>query len=167
MVIGSPANPYGVLGTHTPQRRVFAEDDVNFLQAVANVLAAARERQNDEERLSAMAVAEKARAAQLKGVIESIGDAVVVCDALGSVLLSNPAADALLAGHLGDGLAGIMRAFAWPSDLHAGELTPGQGIELRIDDEAQDKWVELSAFPILSGDDAAGVTAARSWSCAT
>ena len=65
---------------------------------MANVLAAARERQNDEQRLSALAVAEQARAAQLKGVIESIGDAVVVCDALGSVVLSNPAADALLAG---------------------------------------------------------------------
>ena len=49
VVIGSPANPYGVLGAHSPERRVFAEDDVNFLQAVANVLAAARERQNDEE----------------------------------------------------------------------------------------------------------------------
>ena len=115
VVIGSPANPYGVLGTHTPDRRVFADDDVNFLQAVANVLAAARERQSDEERLSALAVAEQARAAQLKAVIESIGDAVVVCDALGSVVLSNPAADALLAGHLSDGLAGIMRAFVWPT----------------------------------------------------
>jgi signal transduction histidine kinase len=156
VVIGSPANPYGVLGTHTPERRVFAEDDTNFLQAVANVLGAARERQNDEERLSALAAAEQARAAQLKGVIESIGDAVVVCDALGSVLLSNPAADALLAGHLGDGLAGIMRAFVWPGDKHAGDLPPGEGIELRLEEEGTDKWIELSAFPVLPGDEKGG-----------
>jgi PAS domain S-box-containing protein len=149
VVIGSPANPYGVLGTHAPNRRSFAEDDINFLQAVANVLAAARERQSDEERLSALAAAEQARAAQLKGVIESIGDAVVVCDALGSVVLSNPAADALLGGHFGAGLTGIMRAFVWPSGVSAGELTPGRGIELRIDDDT-DRWIELSAFPILS-----------------
>lgn len=156
VVIGSPGNPYGVLGTHTPDKRVFAEDDINFVQAVANVLAAARERQSDEERLGALAVAEQARAAQLKGVIESIGDAVVVCDALGSVVLSNPAADSLLAGHLGDGLGGIMRAFVWPSGRQAGELHPGQGIEVLVADDDDDRWIELSAFPILPGDDVAG-----------
>ena len=160
VVIGSPGNPFGVLGTHTTATHVFAEDDVNFLQAVANVLAAARERQNDEQRLSALAVAEQARAAQLKGVIESIGDAVVVCDALGSVVLSNPAADALLSGHVGDGLAGIMRAFAWPTGHGAGELRPGQGIEVRLvdgsTDDDVDKWVELSAFPVVGDVDIAG-----------
>jgi PAS domain S-box-containing protein len=155
VVIGSPANPHGVLGTHTPDRRVFAEEDINFLQAVANVLAAARDRQSDEERLGALALAERARAAQLKGVIESIGDAVVVCDALGAVLLSNPSADTLLAGHLGEGLAGIMRAFVWPSG-HARDLPPSEGVEVRVDDELHEKWVELSAFPILSGDESAG-----------
>ncbi len=156
VVIGTPPNPYGVLGTHVVHRRVFAEDDVNFVQAVANVLAAALERRNDDERLSALAVAEQARAAQLKGVIESIGDAVVVCDAVGSVLLSNPAADVLLAGHLGDGLAGTMRAFHWPTGHLAGELSPGQGLELRVADQTEEMWVELSAFPILGGDDTAG-----------
>jgi PAS domain S-box-containing protein len=157
VVIGSPANPYGVLGTHTSERRAFAEDDVNFIQAVANVLAATRERQDDDERLTALATAEQARAAQLKGVIESIGDAVVVCDALGSIVLSNPAAGSLLGAHLGSGLAGIMRAFAWPDGRQAGELAPGQGVELRLDNEQDtETWVELSAFPILSDDDNAG-----------
>jgi len=155
VVIGSPANPYGVLGTHTPERRVFAEDDVNFLQAMANVLAAARERQNDEQRLSALATAEQARAAQLKGVIESIGDAVVVCDALGAVVLSNPAADVLLPGHLSDGLAGVMRAFAWPSGRPAGELTPTEGIDLRLEEDGADRWIELSSFPVLAGEETA------------
>jgi PAS domain S-box-containing protein len=157
VVIGSPAHPYGVLGTHAPDRRVFAEDDVNFLQAVANVLAAARERQNDEERLSALAVAEQARAAQLKGVIESIGDPVVVCDALGAVVLSNPAADSLLDGHLGDGLGSILSAFAWPSGQPASELTPGQGVEVRLKGVSEaDKWIELTTFPVLQGEGSPG-----------
>ncbi len=43
--------PYGVLGAHTRERRVFTQDDVNFLQAVANVLAAAIERKRAEEAL--------------------------------------------------------------------------------------------------------------------
>jgi signal transduction histidine kinase len=151
VVIGSPANPYGVLGAHTDQRRAFADDDVNFLQAVANVLAATRERQEDDARLSALASAELARAAQLKGVIESIGDAVVVCDPLGVVVLSNPAADALLAGRLTEGLAGIMRAFDWPAG-ESGELPPGEGVELGLIDAERERWIELSAFPILAGD---------------
>ena len=61
VVIGSPSNPYGVLGTHASDRRVFAEDDVNFLQAVGNVLAATRERQTDDERLTALAAAKHGR----------------------------------------------------------------------------------------------------------
>lgn len=156
VVIGSPARPIGVLGTHTTARREFDEDDVNFLQAVANVLAAARERQNDDARLNALANAEQARAAQLKGVIESIGDAVVVFDALGSVVLSNPAADALLRGHLAEGLAGVTRAFDWPGGHESSDVSLGATIELRLaEHHAGERWIELSAFPVKSSDDAA------------
>jgi hypothetical protein len=42
--------PFGVLGAHTRERRTFTEDDVNFLRAVANVLAAAIERERAEEK---------------------------------------------------------------------------------------------------------------------
>ena len=127
VVVGSPAHPFGVLGAHTTEHRVFADDDVNFLQAVANVLAAAIERRGNEDRLNRLAVAEQARAAQLKAVIESIGDAVVVCDAIGAVVLSNPAADALLGPRLADGLAGILRAFEWPTEQESGDDGAGRG----------------------------------------
>lgn len=40
---------FGVLGAHTTSRRTFTKDDINFLQAVANVLAAAIERKQLEE----------------------------------------------------------------------------------------------------------------------
>lgn len=173
VIIGSPVSPIGVLGTHTPVQRIFADDDVNFLQAVANVLGAARERQNDDQRLTALASAERARAAQLKSVIESIGDAVIVFDALGAVVLSNPAADALLRGHLAGGLAGVMRAFDWPADVAASDVAVGESVELRLADVSSGEgWIEVSAFPVLSGPDSAGasgtilvlrdVTAARS-----
>lgn len=161
VVIGSPSQPYGVLGAHTGTHRVFAEDDVNFLQAVANVLAAAIERQRNEDRLNSLAIAEEGRAAQLKAVIESIGDAVVVCDVLGVVVLANPSAEQLLGNRLTEGLAGILHAFEWPVGREAGALQPGEGIELRLahgggraaDDGSGEQWIELSVFPVVGGDE--------------
>lgn len=38
-LIGSKAHPFGVLGVHTRQHRHFTENDVNFLQAIANILS--------------------------------------------------------------------------------------------------------------------------------
>ncbi len=43
--------PFGAMGVHTTRRRMFTEDDIHFLQAVANVLATAIERKKSEERL--------------------------------------------------------------------------------------------------------------------
>ncbi len=51
VIIGTPERPFGVLGIHTTQRRSFTADDINFLQAVANVLAAAVERRRAEDAL--------------------------------------------------------------------------------------------------------------------
>ena len=42
---------FGVLGAHTCETRTFTADDVNFLEAVANILAAAIERRRTEEDL--------------------------------------------------------------------------------------------------------------------
>ncbi|CAA9353847.1 MAG: hypothetical protein AVDCRST_MAG93-7252, partial [uncultured Chloroflexia bacterium] len=44
--------PFGILGVHARELRTFTEDDINFLQAIANVLAAAIERKRDEEELA-------------------------------------------------------------------------------------------------------------------
>jgi GAF domain/Histidine kinase len=64
VVIPGHLGPYGVLGVHTSERRVFSEDDVNFLQAVANVLAAAIERERSEEAVGEIREAERARVAR-------------------------------------------------------------------------------------------------------
>ncbi len=168
VMIGTAENAYGVLGAHTVQHRIFAEDDVNFLQSMANVLAAAIERRNNEDRLNTLAVAERSRAAQLKAVIESIGDAVVVFDALGSVLIANPAAEVLLGSRLKDGMGGILAAFAWPAEQEMLSLPPTEGIELRMErtgeqaadpreDALSETWMELSAFPVFSGLEAGHV----------
>lgn len=52
VVIHRQDRPFGVLGVGTAQRYAFSDDDVHFLQAVANVLSAAVERKVLEEQLA-------------------------------------------------------------------------------------------------------------------
>ncbi|HUJ49239.1 MAG TPA: PAS domain S-box protein [Bryobacteraceae bacterium] len=54
-VISTGLGPYGVFSVHTRQRRTFSKDEVNFLQAVANVLGTMIERQRAEEALQTSA----------------------------------------------------------------------------------------------------------------
>ncbi|MEG4344956.1 EAL domain-containing protein [Microcoleus sp. A003_D6] len=70
----SPA--WGVLGVHTNQGRVFSQDDVYFVEAIANVLAAAIERIRSQERLQIM-----------ERAIESSSNGIVITDA---TLADNP-----------------------------------------------------------------------------
>ncbi|MDX1521411.1 MAG: PAS domain S-box protein [Anaerolineae bacterium] len=49
VIIGDRAEPYGVLGVHSDQQCQFSEDDVNFVQATANILASAVTRVNAEQ----------------------------------------------------------------------------------------------------------------------
>jgi len=49
VLIYGKEQPYGVLGAHTTQPRRFTEDDLRFLQAVANVLSIAIERKRQEQ----------------------------------------------------------------------------------------------------------------------
>ncbi len=51
VVIPGRLRPFGVLGAHTRSPRIFSLDDANFLQAVANILAAAIERHGAEGEL--------------------------------------------------------------------------------------------------------------------
>jgi PAS domain S-box-containing protein len=51
VVISTQEGPYGVLGVHMRQHRTFTSDEINFLQAVANVLGSAIERYQAEAQL--------------------------------------------------------------------------------------------------------------------
>jgi signal transduction histidine kinase len=42
---------FGVMGAHTRQRRNFSEDDINFMEAVANIITTTAQRNRAEERL--------------------------------------------------------------------------------------------------------------------
>ena len=64
VIHGQEEEPFGVLCAHSASRRTFSEDDVNFLQAVANVLASAVERNETERRLEEVREAERSRVAR-------------------------------------------------------------------------------------------------------
>ncbi|MDG6244652.1 MAG: ATP-binding protein [Methanolobus sp.] len=51
VMIGSKDNPYGTMNVHTTQNRVFTNDDMYFIQSVANVLAESLSRKQTEEDL--------------------------------------------------------------------------------------------------------------------
>lgn len=64
----STHRPFGVLGAHTTRRRTFTQDDINFLQAIANILATAIDRSEREARLRLL---ERAINASSNGIIIS------------------------------------------------------------------------------------------------
>ncbi|QLG48783.1 PAS domain S-box protein [Natrinema halophilum] len=84
VVIGSVEEPWGVLGTHTIDHREFTDHDANFVQSVANVIAAAIDRTAKERRL-------RDREAQLEryrvytdDILNSVDDMFYVVDEAGN-----------------------------------------------------------------------------------
>src|SRR5712692_972680 len=88
VIIAGSKQPFGVLGAHTGERRDFTTDDINFLQAIANVLAATIERQRTETLLAA-------ETERLAVTLQSIGDGVITTDTQGRIVLMNRVAQSL------------------------------------------------------------------------
>ncbi|HKJ32550.1 MAG TPA: PAS domain S-box protein [Balneolales bacterium] len=53
VIIQGSQKPYGILGVHTCKYRKFSKDDINFVQACANLLGGAIERKKTEDHLAA------------------------------------------------------------------------------------------------------------------
>lgn len=146
VVIAGEAQPFGVLGVHTTSPRTFNAHDIDFLRSVANVVAAAVERHASEDRLAALALAERLRAGELRAVLDAMDEGIVVVDALGRVLLRNAAADALL----GDSVTSfddVRDAFDWSPDTPPPALTDAPPVERPLR-HAPDRWGELRAHPV-------------------
>ena len=76
VIVGPHDAPWGILGTHDTDVRTFSEHDVNFVQAVANILATAIERHERERTL----VHQREQLAALNNVsrvVRDITDAVI------------------------------------------------------------------------------------------
>jgi len=64
--------PFGVLAVHTTQKRQFTDDDIYFVQAIANIIATAIERKRTEEALRESAVRERAIATVLQRMRQTL-----------------------------------------------------------------------------------------------
>ena len=64
VIIAGRNQPWGVLGAHTREQRTFTKDDINFFQAVANILAETIERQRVESERDRFLEQEQAARAQ-------------------------------------------------------------------------------------------------------
>lgn len=128
-----------------------------FLQAVrlpggqASMVANARdisERIESQARLYRLARAERSRAAELDAVLQAMGEAILVCDSDGAVLLANRAAERLFGELPRDraGLATRLRATQEqlpPLGIEAGPL------ETRLVGGEAERWIELATYPVV------------------
>ena len=112
-IIPGEPNTYGVLAAMTVRKREFSQDDVHFLQSIANVIAsthaqqqaqhtiAAKEKQLRElnqtlqQRVHTRALELKDREAWLQAMVETAVDAIVAIDDRGIIHSFNPAAQAM------------------------------------------------------------------------
>jgi signal transduction histidine kinase len=97
VLIGPPGNPFGALAAMSRKRRSFSEDDVGFVQAVANVIATAVERAQAEERLESVREAERGRIARAlhDQALQGLSGAIAL-----TAVADRPPAESGLAGQL-------------------------------------------------------------------
>ena len=88
---------------------------------------------------------ERIRAAELRAVINAMGEAVLVCDASGRVSLVNPAADALFHPRPVETYDDLLSRFRLPDPA---AIDPVAGpVELALVDPPG-RWVELRVYPV-------------------
>jgi PAS domain S-box-containing protein len=75
--------PFGVLGAHTKSARKFTQDDINFLSAVASIIASAIERKDAETKLGEERV-------KMESIINTTEDGLALYDKEGNVVKINP-----------------------------------------------------------------------------
>ena len=129
ILYGPGGAAYGVLGAHTARRRRFSQDDVDFLQGVANVLSAALHRQHTEDELRHARTEAEAYAAQLQEQAAELEQQTEEAQALAEELeqanqqLLDATADAERARDASAFLAEASRAFSasldYPATLRA------------------------------------------------
>ncbi|MEG3843532.1 EAL domain-containing protein [Microcoleus sp. herbarium14] len=124
---------WGVLGVHTNQERVFSQDDVYFVEAISNVLAAAIERIRSQERLQMM-----------ERAIESCSNGIAIADATvadNPIIYVNPSFERIT-GYGRDELIGKNCRF-----LQGGDTDTATAKQLRIAiEEGKESQVILHNF---------------------
>ena len=125
---------------------------VDLPGTAGRIVAIARdmsERVEAQVRLQRLAESEHAKAAELNAVIRAMGDGLIVCDAKGTISLSNPAAAELFGGVVPRTYTELVAQLDDPDRVAPGPGSRAGPVDLRVrgvDD--QERWVELSTFPV-------------------
>lgn len=113
VIVRGKTKPYGVLGAHTKRRRSFSQNDVNFLQSVANVLAMAVERAQAETELQDELVAVRSAQEELREsegryrtVTQTAMDGIITVDDAGQIVFVNAGAERIF-GYSSEELTGV------------------------------------------------------------
>ncbi|MBW3632428.1 MAG: PAS domain S-box protein [Chloroflexi bacterium] len=157
-IIRGRERPFGVLGAHTRARRDFTHDDALFLRAVANVLAAAIERQRMED---------EAHEDRFHALVQQAADMVSIVDRDGSVSYVSPAVKAVL-GYTPVELLGAPRGdLVHPDDQARSQANfamalaePGvrPSIEVRVrHKDGSWRWIEARLTNMLAEPAVAGI----------
>lgn len=110
VIIHGEGRPFGVLGVHTTQERVFSRDDVNFLQAVANILADAIGRRRMEDAL-------QKSEENFRSLAENANDGILISTGQGAHVYANRRAGEI-AGYTVEELLSItIRDLAHPDEF--------------------------------------------------
>jgi len=150
VIIGSPTAPYGVLGVHTTQKRGFNDNEVQFVQSIANILATA-------VRHHEALVHAEAAAADWQATFDAANSGIWILDRDQRVVRSNRAADRLFRKPGQD----VVGRCCW--QIVHGTEAPIPECPIRrarnslvretMDLQIGDAWFEVAVDPIL---DAAG-----------
>jgi len=87
--------PLDVLGVHSSRPRAFTRSDINFVQAVANVLTSAIERKSDEEAL-------RKSEATARAFLESAAEGIIIVNRRGQIVLVNAQTEAMFGYRRGE-----------------------------------------------------------------
>ncbi|MBE9184415.1 PAS domain S-box protein, partial [Microcoleus sp. LEGE 07076] len=142
---------WGILGVHTSQKRIFSQDDVYFVEAIANVLAAAIDRIRSQQRLQMM-----------ERAIESCSNGIAITDATvadNPIIYVNPSFQRIT-GYSRDELIGKNCGFLDGTDTDTAtakqlriameEGTEAQVILRNFRKDGTPFWHELSIAPVYN-----------------
>jgi PAS domain S-box-containing protein len=156
VVVGPRDDPWGILGAHDRRVRSFTQRDVNFLQSVAYVLAAAIDRADRERELE-----------QFETIVQTVDDSIYVVDEDYRFVLVNDAyeefigvpSDELVGSHIREVVSTDIADLG--SQLREG-LAPGEEsgtVELQMEPADGDvRTVEINFSVLRSGGEFSGTT---------
>jgi len=134
VIIQGGDQPFGILSACTNKRRMFTQDDVNFLQAIANVLAEAINRQRKEEEL-------RQSEERFRVLVESAKDyAIFMLDMEGRVASWNAGAERVLGYQAAEILGQPSSKFFIPEDVQKREPEKERHKALTDGRAEDDRW---------------------------